>query len=90
MSVNVEQFVVSLIPNSEQRDCLIYAFRYALGRRSYAPHTIIGILASSWPDISAADRQLYKREIEQAIKDGRAGMAFDEQVWRGVLELPDS
>lgn len=79
-----------LIPISDQRDCLIYAFRYALGRCSYAPHTIIGVLKNSWSDISAADRCLYKREIEQAIRDGNAGMDFDEQAWRGVLDLPDS
>ena len=39
-----------LIPESEQRDLLIYAFRYTLGRCTYAPHTVIAVLKQSWPE----------------------------------------
>lgn len=49
------------------RDILIYAFRYALGRRSYAVGIVIGELKRNWKDFPEHDRELVKREIRDAI-----------------------
>lgn len=79
-----------LIPVEFQRDLLIYAFRYTLGRMTYAPHTVIGVLRNSWNKISTHDRELIQREIKEAIELGCAGMEFDAKAWATLLELPSA
>lgn len=76
-----------LIPGPEQRDMLIYAFRYALGRQTYAPYTVIEILKTSWSNLSQSDRAIYKREIKTAIDDCLAGAEFDAEAWTEILRL---
>jgi len=76
-----------LIPEAEQRDFLVYAFRYTLGRRTYAPHTVIQVLKSAWGELSEGDKNLYRREIRNAINDGMAGADFDAKAWAEILEL---
>lgn len=49
------------------RDILIYAFRYALGRRSYAVGIVIDELKRNWKDFPEHDRKLIKREIWDAV-----------------------
>lgn len=49
------------------RDILIYAFRYALGRRSYAVGIVIDELKRNWKDFPEHDRKLIKREIRDAV-----------------------
>lgn len=79
-----------LIPIENQRDILIDAFRHTLGRKTYAPHTVIGVIFNSWNQISAHDRKLIQREIKEAIERGRAGMEFDAKAWATLLELPSA
>jgi len=76
-----------LIPESEQRDLLIYAFRYTLGRATYAPHTVIAVLKKSWNNISQGDKRLYQREIKEAIEHDMAGHDLDKEEWSKILEL---
>ena len=75
------------IPQQYHRDILIYAARYTLGRSTYAPHTVIELLKTVWPDLSAGDRALYQREIREAIESGRAGMDMDVRAWKTILVL---
>lgn len=49
------------------RDILVYAFRYALGRRSYAVGIVINELKRNWKDFPEHDRELIKREIRDAV-----------------------
>lgn len=49
------------------RDILIYAFRYALGRRSYSVGIVIDELKRNWKDFPEHDRKLIKREIRDAV-----------------------
>lgn len=76
-----------LIPDGDQRDVLIYAFRYALGRATYAPQTVVAVLKRAWPDLSDADRRLYQREIRDALEAGNAGHRCDQAAWESILEL---
>lgn len=74
-----------IIPQEHQRDLLIYAFRYTLGRATYAPHTVMEVLKGCWPDLSDADRSLYVREIQEAIDHGQAGHECDKNAWAGLI-----
>ena len=76
-----------LIPEKYQRDILIYAFRYTLGRATFAPHTIVEILRLRWDMISEADQRLYQREIIDAIRHDMAGMDCDKKAWLSILDL---
>ena len=77
-----------LIPIEDQRDVLIYAFRYTLGRSTYAPHTIISILRENWDMLSVGDKKLYQSEIREAIENDMAGMDVDKNEWARILDLP--
>ena len=79
-----------LIHEDDQRDLLIYAFRYALGRSSYATGTVQLAIRFAWPMLSRSDRMLYQREIREQDEMGRdcMGMEMDRIGWMGLLELP--
>jgi hypothetical protein len=76
------------------RDIIIYAFRYTLGRHSYAPGLMRGKLDEIWDQISQGDKTLILREIEEHAKfigmiyDGKTMTAMDTYdlnewlVWR--------
>ncbi|HIH03744.1 MAG TPA: hypothetical protein HA263_07850 [Methanoregulaceae archaeon] len=77
------------------RDILHYAFRYALGRRSYAVGIVIGELRRNWSDLRQFDRELVKKEIRAALADWERqndnfGCPFmpDDLVrdWSAILE----
>ena len=73
LETDLEQFVV------------VAAFRYALGRRSYAVSLIAHWLIKNWNEISINDQNLIKREIQEAIDGDCAGMEMDKAEWRNVL-----
>lgn len=75
-----------LIPNADQRDLLIYAFRYTLGRSTYAPHTVMSVLKRCWWKLSKGDRELYLREIREAQKQGSLGVDIDAKAWSDFAE----
>ena len=72
------------ISNIDQRDILTYAFRYALGRQSYAPSTVADIIINNWDYLSDGDKMLYKREILQC---DNLGMDFDRDNWMRIIDL---
>lgn len=71
----------------EDRDVLIYAFRYALGRSTYSTSTMSDLIAVNWPTLAKHDRELFQREIQEAIDMGYHGMEMDKQAWERVLKL---
>ena len=73
--------------HSEQRDILIYAFRYALGRMTYAVHTVSEIIIRDWDTFSEFDKSLFKKEIKEAIRMDCIGMKMDRKQWSKILEL---
>lgn len=76
------------IPAEHFDDVIVYAFRYALGRITTAPDTMVEVLKDVWPDIKPCYRSLIHREIIDAISAGRAGQDCDVASWREVLALP--
>ncbi len=71
---------------SDGRDILIYAFRYALGRATYSTHTVSSVILDNWDNLSHHDKQLFKREIQEAFDIGAYGMDCDKKSWEKVLE----
>lgn len=78
-----------LIPRGDQRDVLIYAFRYTLGRCTYAPHMIVAILREKWATLADYDQALFRREISAALVNDAAGHECARQAWASILELYD-
>ena len=77
------------IETDDDRQILIAAFRYALGRCGYMPSVVAGVLTQCWPDLTEHDQLLIKREIAEAMERGYAGMDCDVASWRRVLALGD-
>ena len=69
------------------KDILFYAFRYALGRQTYAVATVVDEIIEHWNEINNSDQELYHKEIKEAIEQGRAGSQIDINQWRFVLDL---
>lgn len=60
------------------RDIMIYAFRYALGRQSFAPVTVVENIKHNIDKISDNDLKLYIKEIKEFEN---YGMEFDKAHW---------
>ena len=71
-------------------DMVIYAFRYALGRMTYAVGDVTDYLINHWHRLSKKTRMLIIEEIQKAIKEKKAGMDCDIQRWRAILLLEEA
>ena len=71
----------------EERDILLYSFRYSLPRMSYCTLTVSQIIINNWSELSKHDRQLYQREIKEAIDSKNIGMDCDKRNWERILQL---
>ena len=78
-----------VIKPSDQREILLYAFRYALGRMTYSTMTMQHAITEAWPLLNDGTKALIKREIRQANEDDMIGMECDRQGWLKLLELPE-
>lgn len=66
------------------REILFFAFRYALGRMSYAPSSVIDNIKANINEISTGDIQSYIREIGECAN---YGMEMDERHWLELKEF---
>ena len=64
------------------RDIMIYAFRYALGRQSFAPVTVVENIKHNIDKISDNDLKLYIKEIKEFEN---YGMEFDKSHWLNFI-----
>lgn len=74
---------------------LVYAFRYALGRMTYAPSDVQAAILGNLHMIPVNDKLLYIREVEEALNRQAAGMDHDAAGWasfaaRVRASLPDT
>ena len=67
---------------------LVFAFRYALGRRSTAPGIVTGVLIKRWNDLEPHTQVRIQYEIADAIEHSYAGQPCDVETWRKILALP--
>ena len=61
-----------------ERDILIFAFRYSLGRLSYASYSVIRTIKDNIDNISTQDIKQYIKEIHEHKE---SNIYFDEEVW---------
>ncbi len=67
---------------------IICAFRYALGRSSYAVSCVANVLCRFMPKMRVNDMNLIEKEIKEAIKKDRAGHdCCDVTEWEHVLTV---
>jgi hypothetical protein len=67
---------------------LIFAFRYALGRQTYAVDVVSKAVIANWNAMLLPDRKLIHSEIRHAIETDSAGSSYDIDMWNKVLALP--
>lgn len=65
---------------------LFNAFRYSLGRRTYVVSETAKAIKMNVSRIQPKLRTKMIEEIEEAIRDGHAGMQMDVDEWRAVAE----
>lgn len=71
----------------EATDAMIfYAFRYCLGRESYAVKQCVDYLIAHWGRLSDNTRLLITVETRRALDRNETGMRMDEDHWRRLLE----
>jgi hypothetical protein len=68
-------------------EILFYAFRYVLGRSTYAVHTVASALEDNWEDLEIDTRTLICKEIKTAIEENRAGMVVDMRMWQRLVRM---
>jgi hypothetical protein len=61
-----------------ERSILFFAFRYALGRSSYAPNTVVDNIKANIKGISVGDIKAYIKEINECEN---YGMDMDKRHW---------
>ena len=71
-----------------EENILFMAFRYALGRKTYAVYEVTECIKKNWGNLSDNTKSLIKKEIKEAIKNGKAGdKNIDVPLWKSILEL---
>lgn len=74
-------------PITVQPFILVAAFRYALGRRTYAVQVVAKALVANRDRLPAEDRHLIVREIRQAVAAAQAGGDCDVRDWQRVADV---
>ena len=65
-------------------DITFYAFRYALGRKTYAVSVVVRYLQDNWNLLSLDTKNAIKSEIITAMENN-AGMEMDVKEWQSLL-----
>ena len=66
---------------------LFYAFRYALGRRTYAVADVASEIRAHNPTLTKKTRALIIKEIKEADKANALGMDMDRAEWMKTLNI---
>lgn len=74
------------IKEHELESLLVYSFRYALGRMSYAVSDVATQIIKNKDVLHPHTKELIKREIRAAVECGEAGMEMDVEEWSNVYE----
>lgn len=70
------------------QDIALFAFRYALGRKTYAVSKVCSYLKQHWDEFPTSDHEIIPGKIKTAIENDNAGMDMDVESWKEILELP--
>jgi hypothetical protein len=64
---------------------IVFAFRYALGRRSYSVDTMVEFILTNWDRLSDKFKVRCVTEIKDAIGNGLAGERMDIANWQRII-----
>lgn len=70
----------------EKQEMTFYAFRYCLGRMTYAVSNCVDYLIAHWAELDDHHRKLIIKETSEAIAVGAAGHEMDVQQWNKLLD----
>ena len=78
--------------HGEAESLIIYACRYCIGRSTYAPHEVMGIVEPLIPKLTSGTLACLDRDIESHGRMFGLGMDIDKEAWeefrrKVVLEL---
>ena len=71
-------------------EMIMYSFRYALGRKTYATSTVSDYLVKFWHRFKSHTKEQIIKEIGEAIERDEAGMQCDVDNWKKVLLLEEA
>ena len=67
---------------------MIYAFRYALGRKTYAVRDVCDCLISNWDELGLISKKLIHKEIiEFRERYVKIGLGQNDNAWDEILNL---
>ena len=66
---------------------IMWAFRYALGRRTGAVDSVINHLMKHWDRLAEQTQNQIKQEIATAVEMKMAGAECDVESWQKVLRF---
>jgi hypothetical protein len=66
-----------------KEDIIFYAFRYALGRKSYAVAEVVTYLLEVWDELTTDTQEMVIKEIKECPD---LGMDMDKNLWNIILE----
>ncbi len=71
------------------RGLIIYAFRYALGRHSYAVSDVVEVMMDLWDELPKHWQELIQKEIGKRITFNNDNYfeVIDNEEWLKVLKL---
>lgn len=72
--------------NKLESSIAFYAFRYCLGRKTYAVLDCVEYLLLNWDFLEERDKSLIVKEIQEAIRNKQAGMDMDVEQWSRILD----
>lgn len=70
-----------------EEEIIMYAFRYALGRRTYSVKDVSDCIIDNWHRLQDKYKERIIEEIEVAIQKNQAGDDCDVDRWKAVLLL---
>ena len=71
----------------DNKHIIFWAFRYALGRMTYAVDEVVEYLIFNWDKMSVETKEQIQKEIREAIKKKNIGMDCDKLNWERILKL---
>jgi hypothetical protein len=89
--LSYEEALANTTPSGWQgnhEDMAFYAFRYALGRMTYAASDVAKYIIDNWRRFNSGHQLLIHEEIKDALDKGWAGHACDQSEWDKILALP--
>lgn len=65
---------------------VLCAFRYCLGRMTYAVSTCVDWLLRNWGGFSKHTQERIVKEINEAFDKNNYGMEMDKEQWQRILD----